>query len=66
MKAPDTMARKRSRRQRREKGCTVYIDMEQLRAAGLDPNDPPPYYTARGYQRSRNGHTVIVSLYREP
>jgi hypothetical protein len=64
--APDTVARKRAGRRRRERGCTVYIDAEQLSRAGFPLDHDPPYYTARGYQRSKNGHSVIVSLYREP
>lgn len=63
--APDTAARKRSLRLRRERGCTVYIDGEQLAASGIGLDEPPPFYSVRGYQRSKNGHTVIVSLYRE-
>jgi hypothetical protein len=64
--APDTAAPKRSKRSGRERGCWTYIDAEQLQRAGLDPQGEPPYYVSRGYQRSKNGHSVIVSLYREP
>jgi hypothetical protein len=44
----------------------VYIDAEALAASGIPLDASPPYYKVRGYQRSRNGHSVIVSLYREP
>lgn len=62
----DHAQRRRSLRRRRERGCTVYIDAESLEAAGISPDEPPPWFRVHGYQRSRNGHTVIVTLYREP
>lgn len=62
----DTARRRKSRRAQRQRGCMVYIPAEVLIAAGFDPNEPPPYYRAHGYQRSRNAGSVIVSLYREP
>ncbi len=62
----DTRERKRSARKQRERGCSLYIPAEVLVEAGLNPADPPPFYTVRGYRRSKNGHSVIVSLYREP
>jgi hypothetical protein len=62
----DTARRRKSRRAQRQRGCMVYIPAEVLIAAGFDPNEPPPYYRAHGYQRSRNAGSVIISLYREP
>jgi len=64
--APDTARRKRAQRRGRERGCWVYIDAEQLSRSGISPLDPPPYYRCNGYRRSLNGHSIIVSLYREP
>lgn len=59
-------ARRRLAQQRgRQRGCFVYIPAVELIAAGIDP-DKAVYYRTTGYQRSRNGHTVIVNLYREP
>ena len=65
-RAPDTARRSKAQRSGRQRGCSVYIDAEQLVAAGINPADDVPFYTVRGYQRSRNGRSVIVSLYREP
>jgi hypothetical protein len=62
----DRARRSKSRRTQRQRGCMVYIPAEVLTAAGFDPNEPPPYYRAHGFQRSRNAGSVIVSLYREP
>lgn len=62
----DTAQRVRAQRHGRERGCRVNIDAETLKAAGISPDEPPPWYRVKGYQRSANGHTVIVSLYREP
>lgn len=61
----DAGVRRQGKRSGRERGCWTYIPAEELIAAGV-PTDPPPFYRTRGYQRSANGHTVIVSLYREP
>jgi hypothetical protein len=62
----DAARRKRATRGGRDRGCRVYIAADELRAAGISPEGPPPFYRVRGYQRSKNGHSVIVSLYREP
>lgn len=53
-------------RRGRERGCWVYIPADELKAAGIPPDAPPPFYKMCGYQRSANGHTVVVSLYRQP
>jgi len=62
----DPAARRRSVRKGRERGCWVYIPRDELLAAGITPDEPPPLYRCRGYQRSRNGHAVMIDLYREP
>lgn len=66
MASYDTARRRKATRGGRDKGCRVYIPQEELERAGIDPNDPPPFYRVRGFRRSRNGCTAIVSLYREP
>lgn len=62
----DQAERKQGKRSGREKGCWTYLPASVLVDAGLNPDDDPPFYRTVGFQRSRNGHTVIVSLYREP
>jgi len=63
----DPGKRRLAHRAGRQRGCTVTIPMDELAAAGLDPYDPRPvYYRTHGFKRSANGHSVIVSLYREP
>lgn len=62
----DHAQRVRATRGPRDAGCRVYIDLETLEQAGIARGEPLPWYRVKGYQRSRNGHSVIVSLYREP
>lgn len=62
----DALARRRANRSQRERGCWVYIPAEELQRAGIGATEPTPYYRTHGHRRSRNGHTVIVTLYREP
>jgi hypothetical protein len=57
--------RRRSLRQEGRTDIRVTIPGEVLTAAGIDPHGPAPFYRLSGYKRSRNGHTVIVSLYTE-
>jgi len=60
----DPAMRRKSRRQGRQRGCTVDIPAEVLRAVGIDPADPPPFYrTWPGPKRTNP--TVLVQLYRE-
>jgi hypothetical protein len=61
----DAGKRRKATRRRHERGISVYIPAEVLIEAGF-PLDATAYYRTAGYQRSANGHTVIVSLYREP
>lgn len=66
MPTHDLAKRVLSTRRRRERGITIYIKAEALEAAGFSPGDPPPFYTCKGFKRSANGRSVIVSLYAEP
>jgi hypothetical protein len=43
----------------------VYFAAEQLRAAGIDPDEPPPWYIIHPGRSERRGR-FIVTLYREP
>jgi hypothetical protein len=58
----DHAARRRSQRRGRERGCSVYIPEDELRKAGFDPADPPPYFRVWGSPRG----SVLVRFYREP
>lgn len=60
--APDPARRRRGARAGRQKGCSIYIPGEQLRAAGIDPNGPAPYY--RTWPDERGG--IVVRLYKRP
>lgn len=60
----DHAERRRSQRRGRERGCWVYIPAEDLKRAGLDPVDPPPFYRTWADKSGRGG--VRVRLYREP
>lgn len=61
----DPALRRRTKRAGRERGCWLYIPADDLRRAGIDPEGPPPFYRINAYQRSKNGHTAIVTLYKE-
>ncbi len=50
---------KQSQRHGRDGGCRVYITMEQLAAAGIDPDGPAPLYRVWAGQRGR----FIITLY---
>lgn len=56
----DPAERRRGVRKGRERGCWVYIPLEELSKAGIDPNDPPPDYRIWGDERGG----VVVRLYR--
>jgi len=58
----DAARRRRSVRRGRERGCWVYIPLEELQRAGID--GPPPWY--RTWGSSVRGARVTVNLYREP
>ena len=57
----DPGLRRRAQRQGREKGCWVYIPAETLKAAGIDPGGPVPFYRTWA---GRAG-SVLLRLYRE-
>ena len=57
----DPAYRRRTVRRGRERGCWLYIPAEELRAAAIDPAEPPPCY--RIWPRRR---AILVQLYREP
>lgn len=48
-------------RKQRERGCFVYIPMEELAKTGIDLDGPPPAYRVWGAPRGR----VVVQLYKE-
>lgn len=56
---------RRGVRRGREKGCWVYIPRAELVAAGLDPDEPPPWYRTVGRPHSTNTGRVLVSLRRD-
>lgn len=58
----DQGARRRTQRRGRERGCWVYIPAAELVAAGVSPDDEPPWYRLWSGRRGR----FIVTLYREP
>lgn len=58
--------RRKALRQAGRTDIRVTIPGEVLADAGIDPHGEAPYYRLTGYQRSKNGHTIIVTLYREP
>jgi hypothetical protein len=57
----DAAARRRAQRRGRERGCWVFVPAEELRKAGHNPDDPPPFYRTWG---TRSGG-VLVRLYKE-
>ena len=57
----DSARRRRGARRGRERGCHIYIPMEELAKTGIDPYGPPPAYRVWGDERGR----VVVQLYRE-
>ena len=62
----DPGERKKATRKQRERGCSVYISVEELEAAGFSRDEPPPFYRVHGHKRSANAGSVIISLYRTP
>jgi hypothetical protein len=57
----DPGAWRRSQRHGKQKGVTITIPAAELRAAGIDPDGPPPVYRTKG--ASVRGHRVIVNLH---
>lgn len=56
----DPGLRRRSRREGRERGCWVYIPLEELAKTRVDVDGPAPFYRTAG---RRGGSTVVVTLY---
>lgn len=57
----DAARRRRALRKQRERGCSIYVPVEELVKAGIDPGGPPPFYKVWG---SKSG-SVLVRFYRE-
>ncbi len=57
----DHALRRKSRRQGRQRGCTVDIPAAELVLAGYDPDGPEPFYRVWGSSRGR----IVIQLYRE-
>jgi hypothetical protein len=59
----DQAVRRRATRSGRQTGVWVYIPAHELRAAGFDPHDDPPWYLVRG--KNDKGRGAFVNLYDE-
>lgn len=58
----DAGLRRKAARKGRERGCSIYIAAEELAAAGIDLDGPPPLYRVwPGRKR-----TVMIQLYPSP
>jgi hypothetical protein len=55
----DAGRRRQSVRRGREKGCWVYIPSDELVAAGIEPDGPPPAYRTWGRARG----SMLLRLY---
>ena len=58
----DAGHRRQSTRKGRERGCSLYIAAEELLAAGIDLDAPPPRYRVWAGRK----RTLVVSLYPQP
>ena len=59
----DPAARRKATRHGRRRGCSIHLAGEELKAAGFDPHEAPPYYVVWvDPKRPR----ILVNLYREP
>jgi hypothetical protein len=58
----DAAQRRKASRKGRERGCSLYIAAEELQAAGIDPQSPPPLYRVWAGRK----RTLVVSLYPQP
>lgn len=57
----DAAARRQAQRRGRERGCWVYIPMEELQKVGIDLDGEPPFFRVWGRERG----SVLVRLYKE-
>lgn len=55
----DPAARRRAQRAGRQRGCSIYIPVDELEKAGIDPDGPPPLYRVWGTK----GGGLMVRLY---
>lgn len=53
---------RQSLRHGRERGCWVYIPRDELQAAGISVDGPPPLYKLTGMQSRKSSPRVIVNL----
>jgi hypothetical protein len=57
----DPAERRKATRAGRQRGCSIYIPADDLRAAGINPDEPTPHYriwpSARG--------SLLIRLYKE-
>jgi hypothetical protein len=58
----DPTARRKSQRHGKQKGVTITIAATELRAAGIDPEAPPPEY--RVFPGSKRDGGMQLRLYR--
>jgi len=56
----DALKRRASIRRGRERGCWLYVPMEELLKTGVDVTDAPPHYRVWGGARGR----LVVQLYK--
>ena len=64
--AYDKAAWRQSVRNGRERGCWVYIPRDELQAAGISVEGPPPAYRLSGMQSRKSSPRVIVNLKEGP
>lgn len=57
----DAAQRRQAQRKGRERGCWVYIPMEELQKVGIDLEGEPPFFRVWGRERG----SVLVRLYKE-
>lgn len=53
---------RQSVRRGRERGCWVYIPRDELQAAGIETDGPPPLYRLSGMQSRKSSPRVIINL----
>lgn len=59
----DPAVARRGVRRGRERGCWVYIPRDELEAAGIPIDAPPPWYKTTGAHSRKSSHRVFVNLY---